>query len=572
MKRITYLILVTIILLSACGGGSQSNVTTTATTAAATTAATTTTAAATTEKQTTAAETTVQSDEPIWSAPNVLPIVKDTVKYRVLGTYFPGSVPLEENLMMQEYEGMTNVDIQWESVANDDQQTRLALSLTSGDYPDAYFNFFMSTAQQLIYGQQGIIIPLQDMIADQGPNVTAIYKLHPDIKSTSTAPDGNIYSLFQYDPALHMRTNQKMYINQQWLKDSGYEMPATIEEFADVLRYFRDNDMNGNGDPNDEIPLAGYKDTDPAKFLINSFILNVNRGLLIVDDKVTPIFNTEEYRDALRYVNSLYKEGLIGKETYTMDLNSFQAMMNRPEELIVGAVGTSMYQGFFMNIELFLDNLGAETYCPVPPLVGPLGKAQTPYTDDGILVGRSIQITNVAKNPTILVKWLDWFYDETNCFWQMNGYEGIDWEYVDEESISGQKPAHKFIPGMNPDKNRIIMNQGAMYYTNELRYREAKVPGSGGLALYEDSMVYLPFQDMNQKYLPFTVWQDEESARTRAQLETMFNDYVNESRARFVVGELNIESDWDSYISELNAMDLEAYVAIWQKIYDVANK
>ena len=36
-------------------------------------------------------------------------------------------------------------------------------------------------------------------------------------------------------------------------------MPTTTDEFAEVLRAFKDNDANGN--PNDEIPLA-FKFTD----------------------------------------------------------------------------------------------------------------------------------------------------------------------------------------------------------------------------------------------------------------------------------------------------------------------
>ena len=41
----------------------------------------------------------------------------------------------------------------------------------------------------------------------------------------------------------------------------GLDMPTTTDEFVEVLRAFKDNDANGNGNPNDEIPLA-FKFTD----------------------------------------------------------------------------------------------------------------------------------------------------------------------------------------------------------------------------------------------------------------------------------------------------------------------
>ena len=34
-------------------------------------------------------------------------------------------------------------------------------------------------------------------------------------------------------------------------------VPQTTDELFDVLTAFKEQDANGNGDPNDEIPLAG---------------------------------------------------------------------------------------------------------------------------------------------------------------------------------------------------------------------------------------------------------------------------------------------------------------------------
>ena len=44
-------------------------------------------------------------------------------------------------------------------------------------------------------------------------------------------------------------------INTTWLERLGLEMPETLEEFANVLRAFRDQDPNGNG-IQDEIPFS----------------------------------------------------------------------------------------------------------------------------------------------------------------------------------------------------------------------------------------------------------------------------------------------------------------------------
>ena len=65
-----------------------------------------------------------------------------------------------------------------------------------------------------------------------------------------TTPNGNIYSLPNVDGSLHVQYNMK------WLDNLGLEMPTTTEEFYQVMKAFKEQDANGNGDLNDEIPLS----------------------------------------------------------------------------------------------------------------------------------------------------------------------------------------------------------------------------------------------------------------------------------------------------------------------------
>jgi hypothetical protein len=56
----------------------------------------------------------------------------------------------------------------------------------------------------------------------------------------------------------------KVWVLRDWLAaynaslgKAADAMPETLDEFEAMLLYFKDNDMNGNGDPSDEIPLMG---------------------------------------------------------------------------------------------------------------------------------------------------------------------------------------------------------------------------------------------------------------------------------------------------------------------------
>ena len=56
----------------------------------------------------------------------------------------------------------------------------------------------------------------------------------------------------------------------------------------------------------------------------------------------------------------------------------------------------------------------------------------------------------------------------------------------------------------------------------------------------------------------------QEHGRLRAELKT----YVDQSFARFVTGDLDIESDWDSYLAQFRALELEKYLDMVQSTYD----
>ena len=48
--------------------------------------------------------------------------------------------------------------------------------------------------------------------------------------------------------------------------------------------------------------------------------------------------------------------------------------------------------------------------------------------------------------------------------------------------------------------------------------------------------------------------------------------YLSDTVTRFIIGDLDIDKEWDSYIEELKAMDVEQMLEIAQTAYDRVNK
>ena len=111
---------------------------------------------------------------------NVLPVNADTL------TKFPVSEePLEMSLIapgtglaewkdmptLQEYEKMTNIKWEYITPPMADFSTRLNLAFASGDLPDVIFaagSQNLTRGMEVDYGSQGILLPLEDLLAENG--------------------------------------------------------------------------------------------------------------------------------------------------------------------------------------------------------------------------------------------------------------------------------------------------------------------------------------------------------------------------------------------------------------------
>ena len=75
-----------------------------------------------------------------------------------------------------------------------------------------------------------------------------------------TFSDGKIYGLLgRYESLYENSGDGIQIINQAWLDAVGKELPTTLDEYTEVLRAFKEQDPNGNGQA-DEIPYCFSED------------------------------------------------------------------------------------------------------------------------------------------------------------------------------------------------------------------------------------------------------------------------------------------------------------------------
>lgn len=513
-------------------------------------------------------ERTSNDYEPIVTEAGEFPIVEEEVTLDVLTVSNSLVENFETNEFTKWYEEKTGVKVNWEVVPEEGVEEQLNLILTSGDYPDVIMDMPVTTSQMRIYGEKGVFLSLNNLIEDYGIETKRMFEEMPIVEDSITTPEGEIYALPQVNVCYHCTMPEKMWINQPWLDELGLDMPTTTEEFHDVLKAFKEDDPNGNGKA-DEIPLSGMKDSWREKitgFLMEPFIYS---ELHEIDGKIIAPWDKPERKEGLEYIHGLYEDGLIYEGSFTQDMEQFKKIGENPDEIILGAA-TAATLSTFLSDDISEDSRMPD-YVAVPPLEGPKGK-QNVYTEpDPVTRPAEFIITNKAEHPDVAFRWADAMYDHDITKRSVNGRKGEEWVEAEEGDIGldGEPATWKTNPDAVETKthNNYWDQTGPSYRPKEYRDTQANDPNSMGTFLQIATEVYDPYVSDTVNPVPELFFSSEQSEEL-AKIESSLEDHIEEMEAKFIVGDADLDKEWDEYLETLKNIGLDDYVSIYQEAYD----
>ena len=492
---------------------------------------------------------------------------------------------LATNVFSTSLEEMFNVKFNWTTTTYDatDASEKRNLSLASGDYPDVFMLIpwvdQFSQIDLLKYGQQGVILPLNDLIDQYAPNIKAALETHPDLKAMATAPDGTIWGMPQLVQCYHCSFANKMWVNTKWLNALNIPTPVTTEDFYNAVVAFREQDANGNGQQ-DEIMGGAIMDygTRPIPYLMNAFTYDDDRTFLILNDgKVNTVANTEAWKNGLTYIKSLYDSGALDDTAFTNNADAYSAEGNNATAELLGAAA-GMHPNIFVNCFGAADT---KPYCydydAIPPLTGPDG-TQFATMLSNTVPGATFVLTNKASEEVQIaaIKILDYMFTFDGHMAGIFGVKDVDWrdplpgELANNQSVT---PLYKTITNVPDTVNADAW--GAMaQYLDDVAIRDAWVQSPD---IYTDdgyehrlllaTDLYNGHQSPNL-YPFWLIWPDPTVADEQALLKQNINDYINSSSLAFVTGSMNIGTDWDAYVQGLDNLGLARYLEINQAAYD----
>lgn len=514
------------------------------------------------------------------------PICKETV---TLTIGIPDNVRIEDyetNWLTQQLEEYGNFDLKFEIYPSSEYATKLNLMIQSGnnDLPDILVTNDVDETMITTWAQAGAIIPVTQYYKDPDASwhiSQAVEKCGVDITQQITYADGEIYALPSYVQNAANEYFQRLWIYEPWLEELDMEIPTTTEEFRDLLRAVVSTDLNGNGKA-DEIGMLGVPSgayDGWFTYLMNSFIYVSGNSQFYVDETdgtFKAAYMQEEYKEGLKYIRSLFEEGLIPEVTLTQDSNSFNATVNSDDTSVF-----SMVYSAPDAIATTHESYGK--YVAVLPLEGPDGVRYMHYNPAN--VGTGMVITANCENPDAAFRLADLMCKEEFSIAQRWGARGTDWDYVtdiegfDPDLYSPQVAGAEmlFVPyddgnfwGGTSVSNSSWRNQGATirpYYIAHGRTGSAEMSTEYYEKFKEAIALYYESGLQNPNHVGRINLSAEESELI-AEQKVLLDDYVDSMKSQFLAGVLDIDENWDAYLQELEKLGVSEITEVYRNAYE----
>lgn len=481
-----------------------------------------------------------------------------------------------EKPIVQQLNETMGVTIEWNCVSGDTLTEKKNLVLNAGsDLPDALMAASLTDSELITGGASGLLIPLESYINEETmPNLCKIIEKRPNLLASCTMPDGHIYGLPGISEMGFEHSDGNTYyigaipqftaINTAWLEAVNMEMPATVDELHDVLVAFKENDVNGNGDATDEIPMSfifpesngawcAGMGTFLAPFGCTDYTMDHKA---IKDGKVYYQAASDEYKNAIAYYHDWFTEGLIDIEIFSQDSSQYIAKGN----------GDDARLGVFVWWEIpeVVGAERAEDYAYLPILDGPDGTHHVNLNEMGTTGHDSFSVTKECKNPELLLKWVDQRYDPIISMQCIYGPIGTYWTDEPDENgcYSLRELAEGETAGELKSKNewtgpseQLAEDYGTYYYMED-RAQERLDDLRDFWFQYVDST----------EYYPSVVYTEEEIETINDKLSDIKS--MTEERVSHWLRDGGIENEWDQYLSDLDNMGLQDVIGAWQAAYD----
>ena len=492
----------------------------------------------------------------------------------------------EDNALTTWVEEQTGFDLSFVPFSGGtDVGTQISTTVAARqELPDILYDISLGEEVYRGYGHDGYFLDLSKYFEDrEGASKTFWTRFEAtfspeeqeDILRRMKDPDtGAIYAVPTLETSLIDTMDYQMWINTEWLDYLKLDMPTDIDSLYKVLVAFRDGDPNQNG-KKDEIPLYGGQEAglgaDVVNWLVNMFLYFNDRKTFMVDDdgQLYAPFITDEYREAMKFLNKLMDEKLMLDAVFNARHAELK-LVNTPNS---GVPIAGIFTGH-LTLHANCDSPVLKQYKPLPLW------SNAVFNDNNCFM--TTFITNSCKNPDAAFELLMTLYTEDGSRRLRYGEYGVNWTDADPGSKSsmGLDADFKLIRDPMLEQNTCLWSSASCSLNVNSEGESAQLTDQETAGEVLRAQMHAESRknydaaaekyNPDAKYIcPTLVYTEEEKADIEHQ-QTAVGDYFRKSRTDFALGNLdpNSDTDWKTYVDTVWELGLQDWLDTAQVAYD----
>lgn len=495
------------------------------------------------------------------------------------------------------------MNVQFELEQTLETNQRISLMFAAGELPDLVWGIGLSNGNVMTYGvEEGMLLSWNDLLVPElMPNACLAMEDYPDAFTASMAPDGNIYTLpYITGSSFYANTGSfsasvRMYINTEWLELCGLDMPTTLDEYLDVLRTFKEVDPMGLGDQ--MIPLIGNQNKDKdfvwkALGFHGSSTQSYGTSFDLKNNQLVLPCYSEEAKAFIEFYHTLYTEGLISPDYFTLDQTANRGLMATG---VCGVLGDSTLAA--------LNDAWRPWEC-LAPLTSDYNDKAVASIRQGFATGL-MYASAKTEHPEVLARIVDYMYsDEGSTLYHYGPmkdsdiptYDMLEGWYMTENGevtsdpvIRGEYTAHTLyayeyvksildVAGRFDHYNKESCRMAGYPYddktieivdqlTGDIIYSvpQASYTDDNNDGHWRTTQSETMINHLTAVRLPAVYLSNEQNQRV-ADLSSVINDHVTAETAKFIVGTRSLD-ELDDYFQELRDLGIEEYIEIHEEAY-----
>lgn len=475
-----------------------------------------------------------------------------------------------ETLWAKNWQEMTGIKVEFIQPTEGSSSEEFSTMIASGSLPDIIVWEWTNnyTGGPAAAEAEGVLTILDDYVQPYGAAADLWQYLqdNPTVDREVKNDDGHYYCFPFIRGNTYLQCTTGPMYRADLLEKAGYTGKLeTLDDWEAALTALKEYGI--------EKPMVVQSLEYLMRFMGSAYGI---RAGMYVDDQTGEIKNgytQEAYKELMKRANDWVEKGLLDADLLICDKKTAMSyIMNDQAAVTVGAGGSFLGS--------MIKSVAADPQAYNPDFKMATASFPVMNSGDTVLYGGgsydyattsngSAVITADCKNPELAAKFLNYCYSQSGHYMINYGKEG---------------EAYTMVDGIPTYTDEIMHNPNGWSVSTAMTYNGL---ANGCGPFVQDANYIFQYYETDEQKQALHDWADgnesqrtlippitlkEDESKQYSVLSTQMNTFISEYSAKFYTQVLDVDTEWDNYIKQLNDTGMNDMIGIYQSALDRYNE